>query len=384
MSGRGWNGEPRSALAVVGDTFRLYVSHPLLFFVLAAGVLVPYEAILVAMTGSGPSGQAGGISFLLTIVDFGFITPLVSALHVHAVADVREGEQPRIAAVARRGLSVLPVVAAASIAATLGMIGGFILLVVPGVILWLRWFVAAQAAAIENEGWQPALRRSALLVSANYLHVLGVLLCVMAIGIPGVLVNLAFGMHSTAPAALLAGLAIRILLASISALVGAVLYYELRGRLTARLAAASVPEVESSQTSSAGAQLVVGCDRTCTRVLRSAQLRRRGAAARLVRRPRVPASDALLGRAGSRRLGRLGADAAQDAASLGSRSGDPDRVLAGLGGLDWDVDRRRALGRDGGSLLETRRVAGDEAGGRGRGEVPAGAGPLRVADRVPA
>lgn len=234
MSAPNW-GEPRSALAVIGDTFRLYGRYPLPFFVLAAAVLLPYEGLLIALTGVGPSGQSAGLGLLVTVLGFGFVTPLISALHVQAVAAAREGERPRIVPVAKQGLRVLPVVAAASIAATLGMFVGFLALFVPGVILSIRWFVVAQAAAIEDEGWLPALRRSGDLVDDNYGHVFAVLLCVGAVTlVPIFLLEGAFAADSTAAIALLVGTVISVLTASFAALAGAVLYFELRLRMTAR------------------------------------------------------------------------------------------------------------------------------------------------------
>lgn len=112
-----------------------------------------------------------GASSLLTLLNWALIGPLISALHVHAVAEVREGREPRLAAVARQGLLMLPVVVAASIVSGLGIGLGLVALVVPGVILMLRWFVVAQTAAIEHEGWLPALRRSAQLTDGHYGHI---------------------------------------------------------------------------------------------------------------------------------------------------------------------------------------------------------------------
>lgn len=43
-----------------------------------------------------------------------------------------------------------------TVSANLGIYFDF-LLVIPGIFLTLRWMVSAQAAAIENEGWMPAL-----------------------------------------------------------------------------------------------------------------------------------------------------------------------------------------------------------------------------------
>ncbi|HEV7483689.1 MAG TPA: hypothetical protein VGO13_11395 [Solirubrobacterales bacterium] len=111
-------------------------------------MVVPYQLIVLALTGAGPLAQSSlslGVGSLLTLIEMALVTPLISALHVHAVAEVRNGRVPRLASVAREGLRVLPVVAAASIASALGIGIGFLLLIVPGVILFFRWVVVAQA-----------------------------------------------------------------------------------------------------------------------------------------------------------------------------------------------------------------------------------------------
>lgn len=156
---------------------------------------------------------------------------MISALHVHAVAESRAGRVPRFAPMARQGLRVLPVVAAASIVSGLGILVGFVLLIVPGVILLFRWSVVAQAAAIEHEGWLPALRRSALLTDGNYCHIFSLLVFVGLIAfVPTYLIGLGFGHDSTDIASFLVGLIVRVLTYSFGALAVALLYFDLRVR----------------------------------------------------------------------------------------------------------------------------------------------------------
>jgi hypothetical protein len=62
---------------------------------------------------------------------------------------------------------VLPVVAAAEIVANVGIVAGTYALAIPGIILSVRWSVVAQTAAVEHEGWLPALRRSWRLTSQS-------------------------------------------------------------------------------------------------------------------------------------------------------------------------------------------------------------------------
>jgi hypothetical protein len=225
---------PRSAPRLLVGTFELYRRYPLLFLVLAAGVIVPYELIALAATGTGAFSRANtsfGTQLLLTLADWVLVTPLVSALHVHAVAEVRHSREPRICPVARQGLRALPIVAAATIVSWLGITAGFFLLIVPGVILWLRWAVVAQTAATEHEGWLPALRRSRRLAEGHYGHIAAFLIMVGVIAtVPFIVGGIAFGHHSVAAAPFLTGLAIRVLTASFAALAGALLYYDLLAR----------------------------------------------------------------------------------------------------------------------------------------------------------
>jgi hypothetical protein len=224
-------------------TFRLYWRYPVLFLVLAAAVIVPYQLIVLAVTGTGTlsSGSlSAGASFLLSLLDWSLITPLVSALHVHAVGEVREGRDPRLGSVAIKGLRVLPVVAAATIASTLGIFLGFLAFVIPGIFLLLRWFVVAQSAAIEHEGWLPALRRSRELTDGHYGHVFVFSLYLWVIlFVPFLLLELAFDDQATTAASFLVGLVLLVITQSFAALATALLYYDLRARFSAAAPAGS-------------------------------------------------------------------------------------------------------------------------------------------------
>jgi hypothetical protein len=162
--------EPEPVNAIIAKTFALYRRYPLLFLVLALGVIVPYDLVVLIATGSGPLGKSGlGVNYLLAIF---LISPLISALHIHAVAEVRAERTPRLSSIAARGLRVLPTAAATAIMVTLGVLVGFVLLIVPGILLTFRWYVAVQAAAIESGGWLAAMRRSRELTRGVYGHLL--------------------------------------------------------------------------------------------------------------------------------------------------------------------------------------------------------------------
>lgn len=225
--------EPRPAHQLVQAAFGTYRRYPLLFFVLASGVIVPYEVMVLVVTGAGPFTHGSlsfGVSSLLTLIDLVLVDALISALHVHAVKSVLEGGEPRLAPITRQGLRVLPVVAAATIMAWLGILLGC-LLIVPGVILFLRWFVVAQAAAIENEGWQPALHRSRQLTEGHYRHLIIFFIYLALITtVPGVLIGNAFGHETTTATSFVVGVLLAVLTSSFTALASALLYFDLRAR----------------------------------------------------------------------------------------------------------------------------------------------------------
>jgi hypothetical protein len=243
---------PRSAWELIGATFTLYRRFPWLFPTLAFAVVVPYEVIVLLATGTGPP-SGGNLSFpttmaLLALESF-LITPLISALHVHAVDDVREGRTPQLASVARRGLITLPVVVAASIISGLGIAAGFVALFVPGVIFTLRWFVVAQAAALEHGSWTDALHRSHKLTDDHYGHLFGLWLLLGIIGGgPFFVLGIAFGHSTTTPVSFVVGVAVAVLLRSFTALATALAYFDLKARL--RVARKPGPARDEPRTSS--------------------------------------------------------------------------------------------------------------------------------------
>ena len=229
-------GRERSVGEILSVALGVYRRYPVLFATLAVGVIAPYELARLAVTGDGPFGSAGsgntGALLLFQLVYYVLVGPLISALHVHAVVDIGQGQRPAPGSVALRGLSVLAVVMAAEISAGIMIALGFLALIVPGILLSLRWAVVAQTAAIDNEGWLPALRRSRALTAGHYMHIFRLL---FAIGILTFVVGLIAGAavaggRGTGVVPVVVGIAVYTIVASFSALTLAILYFDLRAR----------------------------------------------------------------------------------------------------------------------------------------------------------
>lgn len=225
---------PRSIWELVTTAFSLYRRVPVLFLVLAAIVVVPYEVIVLAISHKGPLalGQMAFVPRQLTLViDSFLITPLISALHVQAVHEVGEGGQPGVRSTIRQSFPRLPVVAIAAGVSSVAIAIGSVV-VVPGLILMAMWAVVAQAAALERGSSIDALRRSAALTRGYRWHALGLVLVAALIpGVPWVAAALALKHTTTTGGLFLLGTAAQVLLRSFEALITALLYFDLKARL---------------------------------------------------------------------------------------------------------------------------------------------------------
>lgn len=225
----------RSVGNILRSTLQLYSSYPWLFWTLALAVMLPWDLAKLAITGVGPFGHAPHEGFLehesLQLFGATLIVALISALHVHAIVAIGEGQRPRLGSVAWSGVRVLPIVGAAAIIADVGTELGFFALLIPGIVLWIRLIVVAQAAAIERAGVRPALRRSWQLTRGHEWHVLGLILVVgvlvATVSVGAFLLTTGSG---TSAGAVALGIVVNTVLASFSALTTALLYFDLRSR----------------------------------------------------------------------------------------------------------------------------------------------------------
>jgi len=236
---------PKSVGELIADAVRCYRLYPGLFAQITLAVVVPYALIVLLIDGRGLLSQGGGgasAALLVLVLDLLVVGPLISALHVNAVVEIGERRHPQVSAVLTRGARVLPVVAAAQIVAAFGTGLGFILLIVPGVLLIARWAVVAQTAALEDVNWIAALRRSGELTAGCYLHVLGLLISVAVINVVIARIGTALSGSGSGGSvvAVILGIVFEMVTLSFSALSSAMLYFDLRARKRAPAVAGEV------------------------------------------------------------------------------------------------------------------------------------------------
>jgi Membrane domain of glycerophosphoryl diester phosphodiesterase len=154
---------------VIGGAFGL-IGRNLFAFLTLAGLLsgLPYLGVLVlqsAIAASDPSAFAG-VSLGATIASMLAAMVLQGALTRGAIDDL-SGKGVSIGAALGSGLRYFFPLLGLGVFLGLGLAIGFVLLIVPGVILSVRWMVAAPPIVVEDVGITKAMGRSAELTEGH-------------------------------------------------------------------------------------------------------------------------------------------------------------------------------------------------------------------------
>ena len=150
---------------------------------------------------------------------------------VELVADVQDGRRDASPGqLLRAATPVLGQLILVGIVAGIGVVIGFILIIIPGLFLLTIWSVAAPVVVLERPGVFAALRRSRELVRGNGWQVFGV------IAVLYILVSVfSFVIEGAADSAgagvgIVVRVIVGVLTAPLVALASSVMYFELRGR----------------------------------------------------------------------------------------------------------------------------------------------------------
>jgi hypothetical protein len=254
---------PRRVGEILDAAIKLYLGNARVLMGSAAAIVIPLQiisgAILLSTYSDGKDINTGFAGFGRTVtvtpaeaharLGATAITTLVSligsafvlAACVKALSDAYLGQDTTVRGSLRFGLRRLLPLIALEIVYAIGLVFGFVLLVVPGIWLYAAWSVRVPALIIERAGPFRALGRSRLLVSGRWWPTAGVLLVsYLMVVVIGGLVGAALGalaLQSGNPSALLAvtisvlsAIVSGVLLQPFSASVVTVLYYDLRIR----------------------------------------------------------------------------------------------------------------------------------------------------------
>jgi hypothetical protein len=156
------------------------LSRNLLIFLVVTVVANLPGTLLVKSAIDAASSRATGMTFLgafLTMV----LGTLSQAVVLYGAFQDMRGQRVSLVESLRIGLSRLLAIVGLAILMSLGMGFGFVLLIIPGLILVTMWFVATPACVVERLGPFDSMARSSELTRGRRWKILG-LFIVLAIG----------------------------------------------------------------------------------------------------------------------------------------------------------------------------------------------------------
>jgi hypothetical protein len=191
---------PRDVGAILADGLRVYFANLATFLAIGAAISVPAELIVPGLIGgrlfatydSAAPFSAGGAG--PTNLVFGlYVTPAIWIACLGVLSAVAERRRVSAAECLRSGAGLVGSAFGPILVAGLGALGGLLLLIVPGVYLFVRWYFVVQALAVDRARGLDTLRRSAALVDGRWWRVFGSVILLTLACLPPVLVFVPFG-----------------------------------------------------------------------------------------------------------------------------------------------------------------------------------------------
>ena len=225
-------------------------------------------------------------------------TTLFTGMVVELVADVQDGRRDASPGQLLRAVTpVLGQLILVGIVAGIGIVVGFILIIVPGLFLITIWSVAAPVVVLEHPGAFAALRRSREMVSGNGWQVFGVILVLYIVVAVVSFILEAAAESAGSGAGIVVRVIVGVLTAPLAALAASVLYFELGGRRS-RAPRRATPRVSARLWVRRDTRVLAApcprstypscCARACWRGFRSCSPARPRARMRMCRRGRRP------------------------------------------------------------------------------------------------
>ncbi len=225
-------------LAEILDTgFRLLRNHFGILFGAALALYLPlgvFTAVLEHVFQTPAAGGTIDVTLILVsvagmLLSFSIVSPIVSCAITHALGELYLGRVASLGASFRVALSLLLRVVGTSLLASLAVLMGLLLLVLPGLYLAVAFVLVTQVIVIERIAGVPALGRSRELMQGNMLRgiglgfVIGLLGAILSVGL-----ELAFALVPAV--SFLGGTLAQSLVFAYSSAVLVVFYFDIRAR----------------------------------------------------------------------------------------------------------------------------------------------------------
>jgi hypothetical protein len=164
-------------LALIFSAIPALILQYLLQSMIGAAVVDPMQAMQEGTLWRYYVGIFAGI--LISLV----LSSLLSSSLIRATIEDLSGKTPSIGDCIQTALAVLLPAIGLGLLAGIGVVIGLMLLIVPGIILWLRWSVAIPALVQERLGVTGSMGRSAALTSGSRWALFGLFLILVIVSI---------------------------------------------------------------------------------------------------------------------------------------------------------------------------------------------------------
>ncbi len=215
---------------VLATAWSVYMKNFVAFSAVSLVILLPLLVAQLTLMDPLPAAPDDNQMADLVYTIFNIlVTQLVTATLVYGtIQEMRQQVTSTVEALTRGVQLALPVVGIALIVGILVNVG-MLLLIVPGVILYVMFWVAIPVAVVERPGVIASLQRSMFLTKGNRWRIVGILVILWVVLILGILLlGAVFGSSQSTAVLVYANYVVTVLITVVLAVVSAVGYHDLR------------------------------------------------------------------------------------------------------------------------------------------------------------
>jgi hypothetical protein len=235
---------PRIYGELLTTTVQVFRAHSGVVLTAALLLITPVALLVDGVWGRAladgvdarPSSAAQGVGLGLRLL---LIVPLTTALSVIVVQELGGGTAPTLGGALRAAAHRFPAVIGAIAVYVVGVTGGMVLLILPGIWLLVLWYFAAQAAVVDGLGPIASVRRSRELVRGSWWRVFGLILVTgLLFGVGGAIVTSLIGATGSTALYVAGLIVVEAVAVSLTGIFAALLFFDLRARRGEPVAAA--------------------------------------------------------------------------------------------------------------------------------------------------